>query len=325
MQTPAIYKIDFTGDAVDPAFEGWRDQIGRHLLRCDYQPTSTERIRIEHRMHVMPHMTVGKFSTTPVLAKRTRDLIEGDSGDVLMVLGVSGSVAVEQASGPFDLRHGSLAILDVTSPSSALNNGTCLGLRVDRSRLKTYCPHVEDLFGKPLPRISAHTALLLRYLEIVTDIEPALDAPAIRLVEQHVLDLLGLAIGASGDVGDQARRGGLRAARAEAIRHSIAVRLQDPALSLSSLAREYSISERYIQLLFEEIGTSFTDYVMEQRLHLAHRMLLNPALSHQRISDIAFGAGFGDLSHFNRCFKRQYGETPSDTRKRGWPGQNSTD
>lgn len=315
MQATPVFKIDFCGDASDAAFETWRQQMGREFLRCDYQPKNSEHVRIEHRIHVLPQMTVGRFATTPVLASRTRELIESDSGDVLMVLGVSGTIGMDQSHGPFDLHPGSVGILDVTRPSMALNDGTCLGLRLDRAMIKLYCPRIEDLFGKPLPRVNEHTGLLLRYLEIVTDLEPALDTRAVRLVEQHVLDLLGLALGANGDAGEQARRRGLRAARAEALRHSIASRLRDPALSLSSLVREFSISERYIQLIFEEMGTSFTDYVLEQRLLLANRMLINPALQHRRISDIAFDAGFGDLSHFNRCFKRRFGGTPSDVRK----------
>ena len=90
--------------------------------------------------------------------------------------------------------------------------------------------------------------------------------------------------------------------------------MQDQALSLTSLAREFGISERYVQLIFEEMGTSFTQYLLEQRLRLAHRMLHNPALDHWRISDIAFGAGFGDLSHFNKTFRRRFGDTPSALR-----------
>lgn len=315
MQTPTLFKVDFCGDASEEAFENWREQIGRHLLRCDYQPVVTDRVQIEHRIHVLPHLTVGRFATSPVRASRTRDLIESDSGEALVVLGVSGSVGMEQASEPFELQRGDLGILDVSRPSMALNNGVCLGLRLDRDSLKSYCPYVEDLFGKPLPRVSQHTALLLRYLEILADFEPVLDGKAAALVEQHVVDLLGLALGATGDNAEQAKKGGLRAARAKAIRHAIAQKLADPVLSLSSLALELGISERYVQLIFEDMDTSFTDYVMDQRLQLAYRMLLNPSLLHRRISDIAYDAGFGDLSHFNRCFRRRFGQTPSEVRK----------
>jgi AraC-like DNA-binding protein len=37
-------------------------------------------------------------------------------------------------------------------------------------------------------------------------------------------------------------------------------------------------------------------------------------MKERTISAIAFAAGFGDLSHFNRAFRRHFGKTPSDTR-----------
>jgi AraC-like DNA-binding protein len=43
-------------------------------------------------------------------------------------------------------------------------------------------------------------------------------------------------------------------------------------------------------------------------------MLTDPRLAERTITDIASEAGFGDLSYFNRAFRRLYGETPSDTR-----------
>jgi AraC-like DNA-binding protein len=45
-------------------------------------------------------------------------------------------------------------------------------------------------------------------------------------------------------------------------------------------------------------------------------MLSNPLLAERTISTIAYETGFGDLSHFNRAFRRRYGETPSDVRAR---------
>ena len=57
-------------------------------------------------------------------------------------------------------------------------------------------------------------------------------------------------------------------------------------------------------------------FLLDQRLSRAHRMLSNPVLAERTISTIAYEAGFGDLSHFNRAFLRRYGATPSDVRAR---------
>jgi AraC-like DNA-binding protein len=41
---------------------------------------------------------------------------------------------------------------------------------------------------------------------------------------------------------------------------------------------------------------------------------MDPRRAIAAVSAIAFEAGFGDLSYFNRAFRRVYGATPSDVR-----------
>ena len=43
-------------------------------------------------------------------------------------------------------------------------------------------------------------------------------------------------------------------------------------------------------------------------------MLRDPRFVARSITSIAYDAGFGDLSYFNRTFRRHYGATPSDIR-----------
>ena len=66
-------------------------------------------------------------------------------------------------------------------------------------------------------------------------------------------------------------------------------------------------------MLLEDEATSFTAFVLEQRLARAHRMIREPR-GLDRISTVAFASGFGDLSYFNRAFRRRFGMTPSDLR-----------
>jgi AraC-like DNA-binding protein len=64
---------------------------------------------------------------------------------------------------------------------------------------------------------------------------------------------------------------------------------------------------------------TFTEFVLGQRLARAHRMLSDPRLADQKISTVAFDAGFGDLSYFNRVFRRRFGATPSELRAESRP------
>jgi len=55
------------------------------------------------------------------------------------------------------------------------------------------------------------------------------------------------------------------------------------------------------------------------RLALAYRKLRSHRFSARTISSVAHDAGFGDLSYFNRTFRRRYGIAPSDARPRTDP------
>jgi AraC-like DNA-binding protein len=68
-------------------------------------------------------------------------------------------------------------------------------------------------------------------------------------------------------------------------------------------------------MLFESEGLSFTEFVRDERLNRAHRMLASARCAGRKIADIAFTCGFGDISYFNRAFRARFGITPSDVRR----------
>jgi AraC-like DNA-binding protein len=113
---------------------------------------------------------------------------------------------------------------------------------------------------------------------------------------------------------ETARGGGLRAARLHAIKQDIARLLHRADLSVSALAARYRYTPRFVQRLFEMEGTTFTEYVLTQCLARAHRLLADPGRDCEKISTVAYDCGFGDVSYFNRMFRRSYGAAPSDVR-----------
>jgi transcriptional regulator GlxA family with amidase domain len=130
----------------------------------------------------------------------------------------------------------------------------------------------------------------------------------------HLRDLFALVVGASRDAGFVAEGRGLRAARLQAIKRLVTDRLGDGGLSVGAVAARHRVSPRYVQRLFEGEGTTFTEYVLEQRLARVRAMLDDPRYAGWTVTAIALAAGFGDLSHFNRCFRRCYGASPTELR-----------
>ena len=89
-----------------------------------------------------------------------------------------------------------------------------------------------------------------------------------------------------------------------AIKSDIEAHLADGNLSPGAVAGRQKVSDSYIRKLFEGEGTSFSQFVLARRLVRAHRMLTDRRWAERSIAWIAFEVGFGDLSYFNRTFKR---------------------
>lgn len=73
----------------------------------------------------------------------------------------------------------------------------------------------------------------------------------------------------------------------------------------------YSCSH-FMKIFKHMTGQSFTEYLVNYRLDAAANAL---TLTSDRIIDVAYGCGFGNLSYFSRAFLRKYGVTPSEYRK----------
>jgi AraC-like DNA-binding protein len=99
------------------------------------------------------------------------------------------------------------------------------------------------------------------------------------------------------------------------VRRHVDRNLDDHELSAASIARQYGVSTRFVHMVFTRTGETAGSYILERRLAAAARDLRSAAAA--RITDIAFNAGFADLSHFSRVFRRRFGLSPRDYRRKG--------
>lgn len=85
-------------------------------------------------------------------------------------------------------------------------------------------------------------------------------------------------------------------------------------IALGQLAWHANVSPSHMSFLFRSaIGMPFKTLLCHIRIHKACEMLA--ADGRRNVTDVALSAGFSDLSHFERCFRRIVGRSPRAFRR----------
>lgn len=101
---------------------------------------------------------------------------------------------------------------------------------------------------------------------------------------------------------------------ADHLRHQartyVEARLAEPGLDSAGIAGALGVSARYLQMVFAQVGTTPSRFLLARRLEAAAarlRQLYRPC----SITAVALECGFNDISYFSRSFRRRFGVSPS--------------
>lgn len=91
---------------------------------------------------------------------------------------------------------------------------------------------------------------------------------------------------------------------------------RNPELSLDALANSLDASKHHVsQIINEQIGLSFFEYINQLRIEDAKRLLAETSRSDLHVIEVAYAVGFNNKVSFNNAFKRLTGMTPTAFRK----------
>ena len=86
-------------------------------------------------------------------------------------------------------------------------------------------------------------------------------------------------------------------------------------VKLSSLAEMLCVSQEHLSRVFkQETGIGFKDYLVRFRLKKAEEMLRHE--TGRAVSEIAYACGFNDGNYFSYTFKKAYGVSPTQIRRK---------
>lgn len=314
--TPPGWQLVFTTDAFPERdrLAAFREEFAISFGGIEVSKLGEEKFRVNVHVHEVGSLSCAKFSASPTLFKRTSKLMQDGDDSIFLLVARIGNLNVWQRDMRRDLMIGDVAIVRNGEKRGGVVDGEGFAIQLPHAALMSLLPKSHGFTPGALLRDEAHTKLLLGYINSFIDLPSSADTGFNDLVSRHVVDLVALAIGPSADAREMITQGGVRAARLRAIKADIQNGLGSRDLSVSAVAKRHGVSPRYVQMLFERAGMTFSEFVLGERLTRAHRLLADPGHLNLKVSEIAYSVGFSDLSYFNRTFRLRFGMTPSDAR-----------
>ena len=193
----------------------------------------------------------------------------------------------------------------------SLDDSTAWTICMERAPIEPLLADIHEPIQRCLPDDNPGIRLLEGYLPALFSFECDL-----ALATLHIRDLALYALGVRGDTHALVRERGVQAAKQMAVLAAIRTHGADPGLDPAQVALQLQLSVRYLHRLLEPTGRTFTEHLLKHRLERAAALLRDPCHDHLKIGEIARQAGFGDISHFNRSFRRTFGDTPFGMRVR---------
>lgn len=255
---------------------------------------------------------LAKVSTSPcTVRRREQDIARITDAPYLVKFQLKGESYWSQRGRAAHLRPGDFVICSTAEPYTlqfrdayempvlALSDTTMRGLT----------PDPDQFLGVRMAGEDADCGLLSSFVAQVVVRMSRLRDPMVRRVEANILDLLG------GVLAARAGDGSLTAAQQLCrIKAYIAEHLHDRRLGPAMIAAAFGVSTRYVHTLFENEPMTVGRHVRSLRVHACRRMLETQPASEASLTDVALTWGFYDLSHMSRCFREEFGTTPSEFR-----------
>ena len=290
--------------------------FGKTMRRIQVEPLDEEApLKCNAEVQTLDGASWGLAEMSHVSAHRSGSLMDDGCDDLMLFMPSSGITIRLEGGSEIEVEANGVLLMSQARAAATHYHGPArtFAFRFPREKMRELIPGLTEAPCAVLNRDNPALRLLFDYGYMLHR-QPVTDPALQREISTHLQQLAALAITAAPELAEFAEESGVAAARLAAIKQDVRNSLGERDVSVGAIALRHRITPRYIHLLFEREGQTFGAYVNGERLALVRRILADPRNDHLKISDVAFAAGFHDLSTFNRQFRRQYRMTPRDYR-----------
>jgi AraC-like DNA-binding protein len=295
-------------------YDYWHEMLCKKIADHDCTPESEQGFRAELQSGTVADIDLALVESTPMYCAATARHVEhANTEELIVVRQIAGVAILEGDSREVMLEAGDFTLLDPRRPmiGNYLRGSRALFIKVPRRQLEARVGDVRQLTARLIKSSEPEHRLASKYLAMLSTHTDELDSTTADIVRDQVLDLLAVSLAKTMD-GEKPRVSSARSLALVSLRAAIEARLTDPALNPETVAAAAGVSVRYANAVLAEDDTSIMRLIWTRRLERCRRALEDPSQRHRTVSDIAYGWGFSDMTHFGRRFRAAYGFLPSE-------------
>jgi AraC family transcriptional activator of tynA and feaB len=309
-------KTLFSTKTVHPRdrFDLWYSVACQNLVDHDSWTECPASFDAEIETGILGNLELVLFHNSPMQVSHTsRHVARARSEELFVCRQITGALLVEQDGRQVSLRAGDLTLLDPMLPYQGrfAENSKLLVLKVPRRELEARVGRTREMVACSIKAVGAEDSLTSSVSELLPTLAGKMNPISEEMVGNHALDLIAVSLAKS----IECRRPRLSSAKALVllnVRAVIEARLTDHGLDAQKVADAAGVSVRYANAALADEGMSIMRLIQARRLARCRYALEDPNQSHRTVSEIAYGWGFSDMTHFGRRFKKAYGILPSE-------------
>jgi AraC-like DNA-binding protein len=299
-------------------FKLWLDIYVGERAALDISVSAKAPFEAETQAVALGPLLLTRMEGTVTGVARTAGHVAAEGGGDYCLLINAGAAATGGSFRPREtaVATGAAALQTFGEPLSLAggDRNAWVNLILPRELLTAALPDGDSRLALEISAESEALRLLKDYCFMLEAHGPMRSADLVDHTIRTILDLVVLAAYAGGEAAEIADGRGLRAARLQAILAKVKGGFANPGISAQTVAQDLGLSARYVQDLLQETGIGFAERILELRLQKTRQMLSDRLYDKMLIGEIAYSAGFGDVSYFNRSFRRRFGCTPKSAR-----------
>lgn len=298
-----------------PASQLYR--LDTDIFSIEADPVDRNCYRASAETATLGALTLARIHTSgAVIARKQEEFMNAAFKSYSLVYVIEGALLISYPLGTSILEAGEFTLMDNSEPRTMLVKDwvTLFLVSIPHQVLQRYLPTPEVCVGLSMGAICdsdcrqepVFAPLLAVWEKLkcgsLREFAPCLSAKFLKRVTRiYASHYSGLSSAAC--------------RRITEVKQAVEAQLCNPQLSVEYIANAMGVSSRYLRGLFH-CSERISNLILRRRLEECASQLHNPVCQHDSIASIAQHFGFISPAHFSRAFRKQFGFTPRDFRKR---------